>query len=507
MLFGQALLLLSLNYGCDGSSVEIDPSRIVAENARPGTTEWQLTRVPTEACSLIVLPDQPWIERTYYHTREIEGYCSHTSIAAGDTLGIYISTDPASKFTLDVFRMGYYGGTGGRLMTKLGPFEGNVQAVPSDGEKNLRSCAWEESLQLPIPNDWLSGVYLGKLTAAEGGWQSYIIFIVRDNRPADFLFQCSDLTWQAYNRWPEWRSLYDWTADWGPTPWYTGVGPEVSFDRPYTFYMNSLPVLPQAQANGAGEFLLWEFPLVFWMEQQGYDVSYISNLDTHKDREGVLRTKAFLSVGHDEYWTKEMFDNVIHARDQGVNLLFLSGNSVSGKIYLKPSPVGQPDRVFGRVSFFEEEAELMGAKSYGVGLAPWTCTLPDHWIYAGTDMQKGDTIPDLIGWEYHGYPLGEIPGLQVLAEGPLAGADSIRRYAATYYETPQGNFVFNAATCWWSMALATPPGFPYPINPKKLFTDRSIDFRQNDERVQRMTTNLFERATGRMASGANDDQK
>ncbi len=43
---------------------------------------------------------------------------------------------------------------------------------------------------------------------AEPYWQSYVVFIVRDDRPADILFQCSDNTWQAYNRWPNNYSVY-----------------------------------------------------------------------------------------------------------------------------------------------------------------------------------------------------------------------------------------------------------------------------------------------------------
>ena len=489
ILFINVCLLLS----CNQLQNQADQSLILKENQQSGTTDWQLTKVRTDTCTLTTTTAQPWTETSFCHAREIEGYCSHTSISAGDTLRIFVSTDPVSAFSLDIFRMGYYEGKGGRLVKSLGLFEGKMQPVPEDGEKNVKECNWEESVQLVIPDDWLSGVYLGKLTAAEGGWQSYIIFIVKDNRKADFLFQCSDFTWQAYNRWPEWRSLYDWEPEWGRTPWYTDVGPEVSFDRPYTFYVNHLPVDMQPLVNGSGEFLLWEFPLVYWLEEHGYDVSYISNLDTHRDREGLSRAKGFLSVGHDEYWTQDMLENLSYARDQGLNILFLSGNSVSGKIYINPSSQHIPDRRFGRIQFFDDEAELMGAKSYGVGLAPWICTLPDHWIYEGTGMKKGDTIANLIGWEYHGYPLGEIPGLQVLAQGPLAGADTARRYAATYYETPKGNFVFNAATCWWSMALSTPPGFPHPINPRKLFTDREIDFRENDLRVQRMMRNMLER--------------
>jgi hypothetical protein len=98
-------------------------------------------------------------------------------------------------------------------MTELGPFEGKEQPVPEIGEKRLRECRWEKSTSLTIPADWVSGVYLGRLTTLpaskdEPYWQSYIVFIVTDDRKADILFQCSDNTWQAYNRWPDNYSLY-----------------------------------------------------------------------------------------------------------------------------------------------------------------------------------------------------------------------------------------------------------------------------------------------------------
>jgi hypothetical protein len=77
------------------------------------------------------------------------------------------------------------------------------------GKERLRECPWEPATKLVIPRDWPSGVYLGKLTAEREKLQSYVIFIVRDDRPCDFLFQCSDTTWSAYNRWPDQWSLYD----------------------------------------------------------------------------------------------------------------------------------------------------------------------------------------------------------------------------------------------------------------------------------------------------------
>jgi hypothetical protein len=128
--------------------------------------------------------------------------------------------------------MGFYGGLGGRKVHEAGPFRGQIQPDPPVGERRVRDCAWEASYELKIPDDWLSGVYLGKLTSAGEGIQSYVVFMVRDERKADFLFQCSDHTWQAYNRWPDHFALYD---D-GANAWYWGGGVAVSFNRPYGKY-------------------------------------------------------------------------------------------------------------------------------------------------------------------------------------------------------------------------------------------------------------------------------
>ena len=165
----------------------------------------------------------------------IEGYCSQQSVEAGEPLDIMVSINPPGRFQIEILRMGYYGGRGARLMQTLGPFPGRVQPDPEIGPRRLRECRWEPSARLTIPPDWASGVYLGRLTLQTdsptvAGWQSYVIFIVRDNRPADILFQCSDNTWQAYNCWPDSYSLY--LHPRGPL---TG-DVDVSFDRPYGKY-------------------------------------------------------------------------------------------------------------------------------------------------------------------------------------------------------------------------------------------------------------------------------
>src|SRR6266699_7086450 len=302
------------------------------ENERPGTRDWLLTNTRIDPT-------------TNYRCPWIEGYCSRTSVRAGQSIGIHVSTNPPSPFTLDIFRMGYYGGSGGRLMRSYEPFKGVTQPDPPIGEKRVRDCRWEPSLTIPIPRDWLSGVYLGKLTSLREGIQSYVIFIVRDDRPADFIFQCSDTTWQAYNRWPSQFALYD---D-GKDQWYWGPNVQVGFNRPYGKYCQ---ILDAPLSTGSGEWFLWEFPLAYWLESRGCDVTYVSNLDTHSNPAGLRRAKGFLSIGHDEYYSLKMFQNLKSAIARGLSFGFFSGNTCCGRINPRPNSAGVPNRVFGRVGVF-----------------------------------------------------------------------------------------------------------------------------------------------------------
>jgi len=462
---------------------ETKPNLIRSENAKMGTRDWLLTNTRI---------DPP----TKYRCPWIEGYASHTSVRAGETISFHVSANPPSRFTLELYRLGYYGGDGGRLVQKLGPFNGKTQIDPPIGPKRVRDCAWEAYAEIKIPDDWVSGVYLGKLTAAQGGAQSYLIFIVRDDRRADFLFQCSDNTWSAYNRWPSQFALYD---D-GKAQWYWGGDVQVSFNRPYGKYCQ---IFDAPLSTGSGEFLLWEFPLAFWMESLGYDVTYISNLDTHRDASGLLRARGFLSVGHDEYWSIEMFENVRAAVKRGVNAAFLSGNAICGRILFD-----ERVRAFERVGVFGPPGgtqefqsmkslkherpyanELMGAHSTGpvTGGADWICAKPEHWLFEGSGMKVGDGIPGLVGWEWHGDP-APIDGLEIVATAPTQsepGKPNGGTYTATIYPGPKNNFVFNAATIWWADALSAPPGYVRP----KVYTEP----RGPDPRAQRITRNLLDR--------------
>jgi hypothetical protein len=465
---------------------------IRVENEKPGTTEWLLAKTRVDP-------------KTRYRCPWIEGYVSHTSLRAGETLSLMVSTNPPSPFVLDLYRLGYYQGKGGRHLLRLGPFKGQVQPDPEVGKERLRECRWEPATKLTIPKDWLSGVYLGKLTAEKEGLQSYIIFIVRDDRPCDFLVQCSDTTWAAYNRWPDQWSLYD---D-GHKEWYWGPGVRVSWDRPYGKYCQ---VVDAPLSQGSGEFLLWELPLAFWLEQQGHDVSYLSNVDTHTDAKGLRRAKSWLSVGHDEYWSRDMYRNVQAAIAAGVNIAFFGADTCIGLIPFLPSTAGVPNRVISRIGNFgarmeewarngapevlqleqgPDQAALIGARDvypYSGG-GDWTCANAQHWVFAGTGMKNGESIPGLVGWEWHGDP-ARISGLEVLAQGNVKSGKKEGTFAATIYPGPKDNWVFNAGTIWWADGLSEPPGYQHPS---------AYDARPRgpDARVQRITANLLNRYCGR----------
>ncbi len=465
------------------------PTLIADENRKPGALDWQLTRVRLDKSGGV-------------RASAIEGYCSKQSVLVGDTIDLMVSTSAPAKFTIEIFRTGYYGGRGARLMKTLGPFDGKKQPDPVMGEKRLMECKWAPTATLKIPADWPSGVYLGRLTtlpeaADKPYWQNYVVFIVRDTRKADILLQCSDNTWQAYNKWPESTSLYT-----DPRGGHAR-GVAASFDRPYGKYSQ---IYENPQSLGSGEWLCFEFPLAYWLEEHGYDVTYCSNSDC-LDAAQITRAKTFISVGHDEYWDVRQYHAVKGAIDDGVNVLWLTGNAVCSV-----TPFSENKRIIERTGHFsgmsEEEEEMarkvftedhqrtgpdetliIGARTVVPfnGGGDWTCTKPDHWLFEGTGMMQGDSIPGLVGWEHHGAP-AKIPGLEVIAEGLVwAGGTTPSRYTATIFPGPKKNFVFNAATIFWVQCLSSPPGHMIPWS----HWSRPHG---PDERVQRITHNLLKRA-------------
>src|SRR6266404_1829226 len=86
---------------------------IVVENQQPGTNGW---RIPFGSAGTDA-------------GGQIKGYASATSVNKGESITFYVSVKPAQTYTIDVYRMGWYEGLGGRLMQHIGPLSGVKQAA------------------------------------------------------------------------------------------------------------------------------------------------------------------------------------------------------------------------------------------------------------------------------------------------------------------------------------------------------------------------------------------
>jgi hypothetical protein len=294
------------------------PNAISIENQQAGSGGWQLTN-PVSATA-----------------PEIAGYAAATSVNKGGSLPFMISLAAAGQYQIDVWRLGYYRGTGGRLVGTFGPLNGATQAPcnVTDTTTLLIQCAWTPSFTLQTATTWTTGLYVANLTALASGKQSQIWFVLRDDgSAADLLFQSSFNTFVAYSNYgtTERHSLYEYNSTNGVRAY------KVSFDRPFgqvTFDQGNNNKLTNYERNMAS-----------WLESQGYDVAYITDVDTHTNPGQLLQHKAYLAVGHDEYWSLEMRNGVEQARDSGVNLGFFAGNSAYWRVRFEASGAGVANRV------------------------------------------------------------------------------------------------------------------------------------------------------------------
>ena len=172
-LLGAAVIALS----CGANPLNLNA--IQEENRRPGTISWELTNPA--------------------NNRQIEGYASLTSVVAGGDIDLFVNTQDAT-YSLSIFRMGWYGGTGGRKVGGEQKLPGVRQVTPTaDPTTGLIECHWTNPVTIHVPSSWLSGIYLVKLHGNTSHKESYIIFTVRDSRQVDIVFQQSVNTYQAYN--------------------------------------------------------------------------------------------------------------------------------------------------------------------------------------------------------------------------------------------------------------------------------------------------------------------
>jgi hypothetical protein len=308
-------------------------------------------------------------------------------------------------------------------------------------------------------------------------------FTVRHDQPADLLLVLPDVTWQAYNLYPEdgrtGASLYHAWDEQGRLLGESEAATTVSFDRPYA---------------GAGLPLHvgHAYDFIRWAERYGYDVAYADASDLHAGRVDPTRYRGLVFPGHDEYWSAAMRATVELARDAGTSLVFLSANSMYWQVELGASPSGVPDRLLtcrkrrgpGKPVLWREidraEQQLLGIQYAGPVPEPHPLIVRNagHWLWEATGAHEGDEIENLVAGEADRYfprtPLPEHEERMLLAHSPYTDKQGVLRHQETsLYRAPSGAWVFAAGTFAWTPALDRPGHV--------------------DARVQRATANLLDR--------------
>jgi hypothetical protein len=245
----------------------------------------------------------------------IQGFATQISVNRGSTVTFKVDTN-AGNYRFDIYRMGYYNGAGARKIASVNPSASLPQNQPdclTDAPSGLVDCGnWAVSGSWNVPATATSGIYFARLVRADTGGASHVFFVVRDDSStADVLYQTSDTTWEAYNEYGG-NSLY--TGGPGTNP---GRAYKVSYNRPFT---------TRSVSSGQDWVFNAEYPMVRWLEANGYNVAYASGVDTDRAGAILLNHKVFLSSGHDEYWSGTQRANVEAARNAGVSLAFFSGN-------------------------------------------------------------------------------------------------------------------------------------------------------------------------------------
>lgn len=402
---------------------------------------------------------QPW-RITPAQATGIAGYAGRDSIAPGDPLVLYVSTD-ASSFDVQVFRMGWYGGVLGRLTTTLGPYAGKAQP-PSTVQSPLRMVTtdWTPSARVDTTG-WRPGVYLLRLTTTDGRANFVPLTVRAPTASGRVVLVTPDTTWQAYNRWGC-CDLYD-----GDDGAFASRSYAVSFDRPYL------------GEYGAGEFIDRELPVVAETDRLGIATDYITDVDLQRDPHVLDGATAVISMGHDEYYSVQMRATLTAARDAGSNVAFLGSNAIYRRVRFQASSLG-PDRVMvdyklaaldplSRIDPTQTtadwpqqpdahpESSLTGAMYGCLGHTSTGVVVdPTSYLFAGTHVVRGTPLLALMGPEVDRVVLADPTPrpLEVLTHAPFeCPLGDASEADTTYYSAPSGAAVFDAGTMRWVCAM------------------------------------------------------
>ena len=249
----------------------------------------------------------------------IQGFATDISVDQGQTVDFKIDTD-STDYRIDIYRLGYYGGLGARKVATIQPtatHHGDRSAgLPViDGTDQRQPGRLRQLERVGLVGgaaDRSSGIYLARPTRQDvGGDLASHIAVHRARRRRRLRPPGPDLRHDLAGLQPV-RRLQ-------PLRRATrGHAHKVSYNRPFT-----------TRDTPTEDWLFnAEYPMLRWLERNGYDVSYFTDVDSDRQGAEILEHNVFMSSGHDEYWSAGQRANVEAARDAGVDLAFFSGNEM-----------------------------------------------------------------------------------------------------------------------------------------------------------------------------------
>jgi hypothetical protein len=423
---------------------------IVRENALPGERHWWGRHAPPRA---------------------IEGYPAQCSVRPGGCLELHVSTTPDARYRIIVYRLGWYAGLGARRMAVHPSADSDLQGLarampePRPGP-HIDGAGWPLTDVIPIGADWVSGVYVARLLLTSGehaGLDANVPFVVRPAldrcATASVLVQQPVTTAQAYNNWGG-KSLYTSNSS------DKVAAVKVTFDRPYQAWR-------KANLNARWPFT-WDYQLLRFLEREGVDVAYTTDVDTHREPWSLYGYRLLMTSGHDEYWTREMRDAFDEALARGVNLACMGANTAYWQMrfedgertiveYRWRAQDPEPSRALKTEQFRNlrpprPECRLWGLQ-YQDGLADpndpprdylLTRECEGHPWLEETGFRWPATLAGLVGYEWDAVQAGcEPPDATVFFhyDNSLSNADALA------YRAPSGSLVFAAGSLQFSWGL------------------------------------------------------
>lgn len=399
-----------------------------------------------------------WRLRRPARDGQIEGYTTQISALPGVPVDLRVSTD-ARRYRVSAYRIGWYRGGTGRAVWRSGQLPGRLQPPARLVARETRTvdAPWVRT-SLVDTRGWAPGLYVFKLRT-EDRWEAHVPYLVRSPAVEGRVVMVAPVTtWQAYN-------------DWGGYSLYAGPPGDrrswaVSFDRPFP-------------APGSGEMLFGAVPVVVAAERARLPLGYLTNVDLHTVAGALRDARAYVSMGHDEYWTQRMRSAVEDAREAGTNLAFLGANTMYWRIRLAASAQGPARVVIGyrsdahldpvrreqrRTGLFREAPGRAAGENALTGMlyecfpvdAAYRVATPGWWGFRGTGVRRGQEFPHLVGVEADRvYPSPATPRpLQILSHVSYSCGGVSTSAQSVYYTTRSGAGVFNAGTLRWTCALS-----------------------------------------------------